>query len=132
MQTLFEERHFSWPDLPGNPEREAKLPWFWFTDVGEARTYLQLWWVWQSIAVLLFLNVWLVRNHTLGFVLLACLLASQAAFLRVWIPLCRRATPPVGRWDWFLAGWFNPKSRHCLLTAWDVIRESQGKGAANR
>ena len=132
MPTLFEERHFSWPDQPGNPRREAKLPFFWFTDVGEARQYLQLWWLWQSIGGLLFLNFWLVKNHAVGFVLLGCLVLAQTAFLRVWIPLCKRASPPPNKWDWFAANWFNPKSRHCLLMAWDVIKEHNRKEAATR
>jgi hypothetical protein len=129
MTTIFEERHFSWPDQPGNAKREAKLPWFWFTDVGEARTFLQLWWVWQACLWLLFINFWFVKNHVVGLALLVCTPVAQVMFMRVWVPLCQRAQPPLGKWQWFTGNWFNPRARHCLLLAWDVVREHYFKGA---
>jgi hypothetical protein len=132
MKMLFEERHFSWPKQPGNAQREAKLPWVWFTDAGEAQTYLQLWWVWQWFTWLLILNFWLIKNHAFGWAMFIGAILAQAAFLRVWIPICRRASPRLGPYHWFVAGWFNTRSRHCLATAWDEVKESRQKQATSR
>jgi hypothetical protein len=122
-ERLFDEHRFAWPEQPGDPEREAALPWFWFTDVGEAKTYLRLWWLLQLLGTIGFINLLFFRHLAVGMVVVTGLVCTQVAFLRIWIPLCRRAHPPLGRRDWFSASWFNPKSRHCLLVAWGMVSE---------
>jgi hypothetical protein len=130
--TLFEERHFSWPEQPGNPKREANLPWFWFTDVGEAQTYLTLWWLWQGLTFLGLMNLFFVHNLVAGLILWSSVIVSQVLFMRVWVPLCRRADPNLSKWNWFAAGWFNPRSRHCLLLAWNLVEESKARSGPKR
>jgi hypothetical protein len=123
---IFAEHQFDWPEQPGSERaatKEMKLPWVWFLDKGEAQQYLTLWWIWQGMSFLFAVNLWIFKVELLKWVLLALLLASQAAFTAVWIPLCKRAEPPLGKWHWFAAGWWNPRSRHCLMVAWGLVSE---------
>ena len=132
MYALFDERHFTWPEQKRTPKWESKLPWVWFLDVDEARLYLRLWWIWQGLTFLVFVNVWFVHNTLAGLILLPSVIAAQLAFLRVWVPICKRADPPLGKWHWFAAGWWNPRARHCLLVARDLVMEGQKAPAERR
>jgi hypothetical protein len=127
-QELFAEHQFDWPEQPGGEKaaaREKKLPWVWFLDKGEAQQFLTLWWLWQGLSIVLGLNFWIFKNTVLAWVLGFAVLGSQAAFTAVWIPLCKRANPPLSKWQWFNGGWFNPRARHSLMVAWGLVSEKK-------
>jgi hypothetical protein len=120
---LFDERHFSWPDLPGDPEKEAGLPWFWFLDVGEARAYLGLFTLVNLLWVGMVVSFWIMHSRTLWTVLVVPAAIAWVAYLRLWIGLCRRVRPPLPPLQWFMAGWVNRRVRHCLQLARDLVAD---------
>src|SRR5438874_92231 len=105
---LFEERQFRWPEQPGDPAKEARLPWFWFMDVGEARIYLALFTLVNVFWLGLVTSMWILHNQMLWLALAVPATLTWLAYLRLWIGLCKRVRPPLDRKQWFMAGWLNP------------------------
>jgi hypothetical protein len=120
---LFEERHFAWPEKPGNPVREAKLPWFWFTDRREALAYVGLCAAVHLMWVALVVSHWVLHNDTLWLVLAWPATFVWLAYLRLWIDLCKRVRPRLPRHHWFMAGYANPRVRHCVQLALEEISD---------
>jgi len=120
---LFDERGFAWPELPGNPKREAKLPWFHFHDVDEARDYLGILGAETVLGTLLFVNWLFFKNDWIAWGLFPVLLAVQVVHHRMWVGLCKRARPQLGRWHWWMTGAFSPQRWQCVSQARSMLRD---------
>jgi hypothetical protein len=120
---IFEEHHFRWPEQPGDPEKDARLPWFWFVDVGEARAYLALFALVNTLGSGIFVSVWILHSRTLWALLVGPATCVWLAYTWLWIGLCRRVRPPLNRRQWFMGGWLNPRVRHCVQLARELVTD---------
>lgn len=122
---LFDERGFEPPEPPpvSKAEAAAKLPWFWFLDVDEAKAFIRLFGLGQTLGFVLVLNFWIFKSPVLFWLVFPPAMVVQVLYLRVWIGLCQRAQPRLSRWQWFMSGWANPRTRHCLAVARGLVTD---------
>jgi hypothetical protein len=120
---LFDERGFRWPDPPGNPKREAKLPWFHFHDVHEARDYLSSLAVMQVLGILLLINGVFIKNPRFGWPVFLGLLVVQVVHRRIWYDLCKRAVPPPARYHRWTIGVGNLRMWQCVAQARAMLQD---------
>jgi hypothetical protein len=119
---LFDEQGFAWPEPP-NPKREAKLPWFHFHDVHEARDYLWSLGVMQVLGILLLINGLFIKNPRFGWPVFLGLIVVQVVHRRIWYDLCKRASPPPGRWHKWTIGVGNLRMWQCVAQARAMLQD---------
>ena len=122
-EPLFDEARFDWPVVEIDEKKEAKLPYFTFLDRYEARAFMIVFILANSIGVIGVVNFFFIQNDALGWFSFGVTVAAHLLYLRHWIRLCKRVQPVLARKVWFSGGLHNPTSWQAMSQARAIVRQ---------